>query len=357
MTPANRDEAPQPVPRRRGRRRRPRARPGARPAARRRLRRGRNHELSGSRASPRLPPASSPSSATWPPRRGLRVFLSVYQPRLSTTPLTDEARRQFASYVAAIVAAVPEIRDVIVGNEPNLNRFWMPQFDDDGGDAAAPAYFALLVALLRRGEGGRQRRARSGAARSRRAGSTGPAPAATPTRRRRSSAISARPTARAAASAPPLDGFAFHPYPENSSIPLDRADRPELDVDRPRGLRRSCGRCSTRPSGPGCRCSTARSASRRSSRPRRPRSTRARGRRAGRRDDPGRVLRGRDPRRLVPAERRGAPPLPLARRAEPRGLPVGRPLRRRLAEDEPRARPQGDQRRGRGLLARVRLRP
>ena len=24
---------------------------------------------------------------------------------------------------------VPEIRDVIVGNEPNLNRFWMPQFD------------------------------------------------------------------------------------------------------------------------------------------------------------------------------------------------------------------------------------
>ena len=35
--------------------------------------------------------------------RGLRVFLSVYSPGSATTPLTDEARRQFASYVATIV--------------------------------------------------------------------------------------------------------------------------------------------------------------------------------------------------------------------------------------------------------------
>ena len=40
---------------------------------------------------------------------------------------------------------VPEIRDVIVGNEPNLNRFWLPQFDADGGNVAAPAYLALLI--------------------------------------------------------------------------------------------------------------------------------------------------------------------------------------------------------------------
>ena len=37
------------------------------------------------------------------------------------------------------------MRDFVVGNEPNLNRFWLPQFGADGEDAAAPAYVALLA--------------------------------------------------------------------------------------------------------------------------------------------------------------------------------------------------------------------
>jgi hypothetical protein len=35
---------------------------------------------------------------------------------------------------------------VFVGNEPNLNLFWEPQFEPDGGDAAAGAYEQLLAA-------------------------------------------------------------------------------------------------------------------------------------------------------------------------------------------------------------------
>ena len=43
-------------------------------------------------------------------------------------------------------ARTPTVRDfVIFGNEPNLNRFWLPQFNPDGSDAAAPAYLALLA--------------------------------------------------------------------------------------------------------------------------------------------------------------------------------------------------------------------
>ena len=76
---------------------------------------------------------------------GIRVYVTVMSKGSSTTPLTDDARTQFASYAAAIVRAVPGIRDVIVGNEPNLNRFWLPQFNPDGSDAAAPAYLALLA--------------------------------------------------------------------------------------------------------------------------------------------------------------------------------------------------------------------
>jgi hypothetical protein len=43
------------------------------------------------------------------------------------------------------VKAFPAFDDVIVGNEPNLNRFWMPQFAADGSDAAAVAYETLLA--------------------------------------------------------------------------------------------------------------------------------------------------------------------------------------------------------------------
>jgi hypothetical protein len=75
---------------------------------------------------------------------GVRVFVTVMSPGSKTTPLTDDARAQFASYAAAIVRSVPGIHDLIVGNEPNLNRFWLPQYGLDGSDAAAPAYLALL---------------------------------------------------------------------------------------------------------------------------------------------------------------------------------------------------------------------
>ena len=44
---------------------------------------------------------------------------------------------------------------MIVGNEPNLNRFWMPQFAADGSGASAPAYLELLAADVRRAEGRR----------------------------------------------------------------------------------------------------------------------------------------------------------------------------------------------------------
>ena len=50
------------------------------------------------------------------------------------------ARAQFAAYAASIPQLVPYVRDVVVGNEPNLNRFWMPQFTPTGSDAAASSY-------------------------------------------------------------------------------------------------------------------------------------------------------------------------------------------------------------------------
>jgi hypothetical protein len=74
----------------------------------------------------------------------VRPVLAVYE--LSSATPTDPARRTaFVAYTAALAKALPEVRDVIVGNEPNLNLFWQPQFDPSGGDAAARDYEALLA--------------------------------------------------------------------------------------------------------------------------------------------------------------------------------------------------------------------
>jgi hypothetical protein len=76
---------------------------------------------------------------------GIEVIASVINADAKTTPLTDEDQADFAAYAASLVTAAPAIRHVIVGNEPNLNLYWLPQFDADGGDAAATAYESLLA--------------------------------------------------------------------------------------------------------------------------------------------------------------------------------------------------------------------
>ena len=75
---------------------------------------------------------------------GIRPIVAVYS-FSSVTPTTPAARAQFAAYAASIPRLLPGVRDVIVGNEPNLNLFWLPQFGPDGSDAAAASYLALLA--------------------------------------------------------------------------------------------------------------------------------------------------------------------------------------------------------------------
>jgi hypothetical protein len=181
--------------------------------------------------------------------RGLRVFVAVFHRGSATTPLTAEARIAFASYVAALVRGVPRVRDVIVGNEPNLNRFWLPQFHPDGSNAAAPAYYALLeetFAAVKAADPGVL--VWGGALAPR--GSDRPQGS----RHTQSPGAFIRGLGEAfragGRTRPPLDGFAFHPYPETAATPPDVA-HPNArsktiglaDVDRLQGaLRDAFGR-------------------------------------------------------------------------------------------------------------------
>ena len=76
----------------------------------------------------------------------IRLIVTVMHPGSRTTPLTPEAQQQFAAFSADVAQKLPTVKDFIITNEPNLNRFWLPQYDPvSGADVAAPAYVSLLA--------------------------------------------------------------------------------------------------------------------------------------------------------------------------------------------------------------------
>ncbi len=147
---------------------------------------------------------------------GIRVIVSVYHFGSRTTPLTDEARAQFASYSAAVARSQPSFRDFIVGNEPNLNRFWMPQFGPNGENVAAPAYVELLARTYDALKAVSPKLIVYGGAVSPRGGDrpgTG-RDTHSPTAFIRGMGAAYRASGRPR---PLMDQFAFHPYCDNSS--------------------------------------------------------------------------------------------------------------------------------------------
>ena len=151
-------------------------------------------------------------------RNGVRVYVTVMHPGSRTTPLTDDARAEFASFAAALVRGAPSLRHVIIGNEPNLNRFWLPQFGLDGSNVASPAYLALLAltydALK---DVSPDVRVYGGAVSPRGADRpAGSRPTHSPTAFIRDLGIAYRASGR---DRPVMDVFAIHPYPDNSSQP------------------------------------------------------------------------------------------------------------------------------------------
>ena len=151
--------------------------------------------------------------------RNLRLFVAVYHRGSATTPLTADARAAFAAYAAALARDLPGLEDVIVGNEPNLNRFWLPQFAPDGTSAAPAAYLALLAETYDAVKAASGARVWGGATSPR--GGDDPAgarPTHSPTRFLQELGAAYRASGR---ERPVMDGYVHHPYPETSATPVD----------------------------------------------------------------------------------------------------------------------------------------
>ena len=149
---------------------------------------------------------------------GIRLVATIMPFGSRTTPLTATARTQFARFAADLVRRIPTIREYIIGNEPNLNRYWLPQFGPNGEDVAAPAYVRLLARTYDAMKAVDPTVFIDG-------GSVSPRGIDIPGTGRDTHSptafIADMGTAYRALrrTKPMMDGFAFHPYGENSSTP------------------------------------------------------------------------------------------------------------------------------------------
>ena len=77
---------------------------------------------------------------------GVHVTLSIYPDRARAITDSPRAAGEFAAFTALVARAFPQVKDFIVGNEPNKGRFWQPQFNANRTGAACAAYEPLLAA-------------------------------------------------------------------------------------------------------------------------------------------------------------------------------------------------------------------
>jgi hypothetical protein len=147
----------------------------------------------------------------------LDVYVSVANYGSRTTPLSDGDQGDFAAFAASIAAAQPSLAGLIVGNEPNLNGFWMPQFGENDEDAAAPAYESLLARTYDAVKSVAPSLEVVGGAVSPRGGDrNGIRPTHSPTVFIQDLGAAYRASGRLA---PIMDAFGVHPYGDNSSQP------------------------------------------------------------------------------------------------------------------------------------------
>ena len=78
-------------------------------------------------------------------KAGIQLLITAYAAKPRFAPMTDEEQDNYAQYMASLARSLPSVDAFAVWNEPNLNGFWLDQFDESGNDIAATAYEALLA--------------------------------------------------------------------------------------------------------------------------------------------------------------------------------------------------------------------
>lgn len=77
--------------------------------------------------------------------QGIHVSFGIHIGKARAITDTPDAIEKFTAWLQQLARAYPEVTEYVVGNEPNLTRFWQPQFDSRGRGASGIAYAAFLA--------------------------------------------------------------------------------------------------------------------------------------------------------------------------------------------------------------------
>ena len=63
---------------------------------------------------------------------GLEVSMAISPIKAAGVTGTPNGTELFAQYCLLVAKTFPQVKNLIIGNEPNQPRFWQPQFDAQG---------------------------------------------------------------------------------------------------------------------------------------------------------------------------------------------------------------------------------
>jgi len=76
---------------------------------------------------------------------GVRVVFLVGPRSARDITSSASAPAAFASFAGQVAKAFPQVKDYVIGNEPNQPAFWLPQFSAEGKPLSAAAYEPVLA--------------------------------------------------------------------------------------------------------------------------------------------------------------------------------------------------------------------
>ena len=77
---------------------------------------------------------------------GVQLSFGIHVGKARAITSDPEALEKFTQWLRILAVSYPQVKEFVVGNEPNLTRFWQPQFTDDGTGASGRAFAKFLAA-------------------------------------------------------------------------------------------------------------------------------------------------------------------------------------------------------------------
>src|SRR5688572_14223138 len=84
-------------------------------------------------------------SIPWATAQGIHLSFGVHIGKARAITSSRTAIDQFVEWLQLVARTYPQVTEFVIGNEPNLTRFWQPQFDRRGRGLSGLAFAGFLA--------------------------------------------------------------------------------------------------------------------------------------------------------------------------------------------------------------------